>query len=119
MGNTYSYGAGGSDAFFLKLKPNGDITVSSGFTPELSDIGLKVFPNPSSEVVTISSSDNSELPSGLIQIFDIQGKLVKEVNIPKYQSRVQLNIQGLSKGSYFIKLQGKELRGVSRLIIQR
>lgn len=62
---------------------------------------LIVFPNPVTESFTLKFSDNQNF-NGKIEIFNIMGSLVKELELP--QSR-QINISELTNGIYFIRFK--------------
>jgi hypothetical protein len=43
----------------------------------------------------------------LVEIFDIFGKKVKEIKVPKGQTKVKMKIEKWRKGLYFIKLSNE------------
>lgn len=57
---------------------------------------FKMYPNPASDVLNITSPDNTQ--PFLVEIFDVQGRLMLHANA---QSRI--DISGLSKGNYIIR----------------
>ncbi len=64
-----------------------------------------IYPNPSSNFVNISLvADRSQ--SGVINVTDIAGKIVsmKKVQLLQGQQNINLNIEGLTAGSYFINI---------------
>jgi len=60
---------------------------------------LSVYPNPSSDFITIKSKQYEET---VIQIFDINGKLIEEVSIFKND---RIDISNLNNGIYFINFK--------------
>lgn len=88
--------------------PNGADTlyhIGIGEQPE-QNIGFKVYPNPTSEIVNIVFE---EMPKGRIQLklFDITGRLVesKEVNNLK---NVSFNLFDLKKGIYILNIKSAD-----------
>ena len=73
---------------------------------------VKIFPNPANgNEVNILSNDDI-----LAEIYDVLGKKVKVQNISANQTK--LNISGLSKGVYLIKLQTENGSTTKKLIKQ-
>jgi hypothetical protein len=103
VGNTYSYGAGGSDAFFLKLKPNGDITVSIGIIPDLKNLGIKLYPNPTKENITIDFKNTLSQESELI-IYNTLGQKIRSYHLQKQQSEINIGLYGIKPGVYYFEL---------------
>lgn len=62
---------------------------------------FSLYPNPVTESFTIKFSDNQNF-NGKIEIFNIIGSLVKEIELP--QSR-KFNISELTNGMYFIRFK--------------
>jgi hypothetical protein len=67
---------------------------------QLSNTELQIFPNPTTESLTLQTKDHSSLPEGRLQIFNMQGALQYEQSIPKYQNQLQLNLSHLPSGLY-------------------
>jgi Secretion system C-terminal sorting domain len=65
---------------------------------ELSEMGINVFPNPTSDILKIESNGKTE-----ITLFDIAGKtmLAKSFN----SSNEELNLQNLPTGQYLLRVQ--------------
>ena len=82
------------------------IDITTGLKKQLLNSSeLKVYPNPSSDFVTVEAESNL----GTINLFDVTGKLV-------YQSfengnKSQFPIKELSKGIYFLK-SGKHIEKI-------
>jgi uncharacterized delta-60 repeat protein len=89
-----------TDTFFIavvgKLTNQNEIAVK----PPGSDLKINIYPNPTLEVLNISS--NSKLKE--IQIFSIDGKLIFKQIIKGETNRKSLNIIDLNSGTYIIKV---------------
>ena len=75
---------------------------------------LSVFPNPASNLVNIQVKD-SQFKAGTLKIFDLQGRLVKNI-VFEGNNELTADVSGLESGVYFMKLeQGDRLIAVERL----
>lgn len=63
-----------------------------------------VYPNPSNDVVNISSTSKIKF----VQIFDVLGKNVFTQEDSTGNGIQKMNLTSLSKGVYFIKLEGEQ-----------
>jgi len=61
---------------------------------------FKIYPNPASGYVNVDITDFNK--SASVSIYNITGQLVKRVNTNS--SRVRVDLSGLTKGSYFVKV---------------
>jgi hypothetical protein len=69
----------------------------------LEQIGLSLFPNPSSEIAVIQSY--SPVVSDLkIELFDVSGKLILEDILKKGSTMCYLNLATVYEGVYFVKI---------------
>jgi len=86
---------------------------------ELNAYEVVVYPNPTSGVFTIAIK-NANIDELIISVVDIQGKEVfgsRESNIAADYNK-QINLEGLSKGMYYIKLStGADVK-IQKLIVQ-
>ncbi|CAM1363277.1 DUF3472 domain-containing protein [Tenacibaculum xiamenense] len=77
-----------------------------------------IFPNPASEILNISISENDKA-DGLIEIFDIQGKKVMAKSIKtKEKNRSQIDVSNLVKGLYILKYYTSDRKYIKKIIIQ-
>lgn len=80
-----------------------------GIEDTTQDITIKLFPNPSQDKITLTGDHISDIQS--YQIIDMKGSVIKS----DIFSAV-INVKNLSKGLYFIKLQGGQTKTVRRFI---
>lgn len=80
-----------------------------------SPTDFDIYPNPATESITINS-DKIKGKSSTISIYNIEGKLVKNIS-QTLKNQIQINITDIEKGMYFIKintdntsLQGKFIK---------
>jgi len=78
---------------------------------ELLDFEVKLFPNPTSDKITIQSDDFKDTT---LQITDNFGKQLLQENINK--SETILNLSNYSSGQYFLQLERDNKRVVYKII---
>jgi len=87
--------------------------IISSIDKELSQNGILIFPNPFSDFTTIFL--NTEIQNK-IQLFDISGKLIKEVIVQSYSYKLSGN--NLNSGIYLLQIQNKNGIFRKKLVIQ-
>jgi hypothetical protein len=65
---------------------------------------LEIYPNPAKTFFTIRSPHNAQ--GSMLRIYDVSGKIVKEVRVNKHETRVTLD--GIKNGVYFVRV-GNEM----------
>jgi hypothetical protein len=94
-----------------------DLAIDDVYISFLSSINeksvrqLKVYPNPTSNFVKIDINEEA-----LVDVFDIEGKLVKSKNILRDDNIIDL--AGLNKGVYFLSINYKDKIEFSKIIIE-
>jgi hypothetical protein len=96
---------------------NGSVTGINNQESFLSDV--TVFPNPSAEVVNINLNLKSEQKTS-IELLDLSGKLIltKDLGLLQGDSKQSINITGISKGTYFVKIVADKGTEVRKIIIE-
>ncbi len=98
-----------TDSLGFSLPNGGDTLMQVGVetyeTPE-PKAGLIAYPNPVRDDLTIKTTDNTTLPQGILQIFNIQGALLLEQAIPMQQKRQTLKLSHLPPGLYLGRIVG-------------
>jgi hypothetical protein len=82
--------------------------------------GLVLFPNPATHKLNLAYDFGSN-NSGFVTVTDITGKVVYTQDLGKNISgaqKIQLNINDLNSGAYFLQLQTADKREYSKFIIQ-
>jgi hypothetical protein len=67
---------------------------------------IKIFPNPTKGRITISNIQNANLKS--VQLYNVLGRLVKDLPTDTSLSKIDLSLTNLSKGIYLLKLSSIE-----------
>ncbi|MDD7887057.1 spondin domain-containing protein [Flavivirga sp. 57AJ16] len=71
---------------------------------------VKIFPNPTRGSITISHLQNIELKA--IEVYNILGCLVKQIDVKQGVSKLNVNLTNLNKGIYLLNL--KTIDGANR-----
>ena len=84
----------------------------------LNNLDVKIFPNPTSDIIAIQISgiNNQDLK---IEMFDLQGKLIKQTNLNKGQTISYFDIQTLYSGTYLIKISNNEHSFSRKIIVDK
>jgi parallel beta-helix repeat protein len=77
---------------------------------------FSIFPNPASNIITLSIDDKNNTDY-TIDIYNVIGTLVKTETLK--QNQRQINIEDLINGVYLLTIKSKDLTTNQRLIIQR
>jgi hypothetical protein len=93
------------------------LSVIGGFKPgttqinETVEYGVLIYPNPADDNLFIDLDRPRELE---VTILDVQGKEVVKQMLTGIRN--QLNISGLHKGVYFVKLESQEFNKIEKII---
>jgi len=77
---------------------------------------IKVFPNPSNGEFTLKNLNNIELVKA--EIFDINGRLIKTIDLSNGQNLQTIDITQVTTGIYFMNVHAKHATQVIKLIKQ-
>jgi len=100
---TYLYGltfSGGSNDFGEMFR----FYINVGMEELNKNIGITIYPDPVKDLLTIETNVFNK--DAMISIYDIQGKL--QMQYPVTGKKMELNINRLAKGLYFLKLKGND-----------
>ncbi len=88
------------------------ITVGCASVEDLNKNNFTIYPNPNDGTFTISGIKN---PIQSVKVFDMSGKLVREIKIENNQNQVDINIQHCADGIYSVEISSNE--SISRVRI--
>lgn len=91
------------------------ISCSGKNAPEIS-----IYPNPVDEQFTVSVITDNDEKDILINIYDITGKVVitRNIQILQNASEIVFDINGLSSGTYFVKILMADKEVVQKIILR-
>jgi hypothetical protein len=76
---------------------------------------IKIFPNPSKNVISISNIQNIHLKN--VAIYNILGRLITEIYIEKSVSKLDIKLTNMAKGMYLLKLNTFDDNSLTRKLI--
>jgi subtilisin-like proprotein convertase family protein len=93
-----------------------ELTVESVLGVESNELNsaISMYPNPAQEQVSIANSSNIQLETA--EIYDLNGKLLKQVDLSTMQGEQMINISEFAPGVYVVKLASDTASAVKRLI---
>lgn len=89
-----------------------DVTVLSFFETELNTI--KLYPDPTSGVVTIQSSNLTEITE--LTIYNLQGQVLVSDNKTHVNGNLQIDVSSFEDGVYFVRIDSVESSVIIRVI---
>jgi hypothetical protein len=80
---------------------------------------LNLHPNPSDNWVQVSLPQTITAPQGIVQITDLQAKVVQQWQVNAANTAIQLPTTDLPNGMYFVQyIADRQVRAVARLVVQ-
>ncbi len=110
-------GTHGNGIYTTTVYPN-YIGIDEGNRVQNTDI--QIFPNPASDVVSITY-DLVESSNISIDIYDVRGRMVKEIsngNQNAGRQRLDLDVSNFDSGIYLIQINGEDFSEVKRLVVE-
>ncbi len=68
-------------------------------------VDVKIYPNPSSDVLNINLGDNQK-SFHMVNIIDVQGRMIDQNQV--LSSEIEIDVRDLNAGTYFLQFQLKE-----------
>jgi hypothetical protein len=87
---------------------------SLSLNKEILEQAINIFPNPSNGIVFVKNNSSVNLEK--VFIYDIGGRLIFENELSDASTTKTINLQGMSKGVYFVKITS-DLAEITRKII--
>ena len=83
---------------------------------ESLDASISLYPNPAKNQVMLSTTSSQGLRTATI--IDVNGKVVKAIDLSQMREQKQIELHGLTAGIYFVQIQGSQDSVVKKLIVQ-
>ena len=90
-----------------------NMSLGVGINTNDAEQSISVYPNPANKFINIKSNNNDKINK--VKFFDINGKLLKEINNP--ESITRLTIDEFSVGIYFITIQTDRYSLTKKILI--
>jgi hypothetical protein len=78
--------------------------------------GVQIYPNPTNGLITVQKTNEINLVSA--KLYDINGRLLKDIDLSEMNLKKQIDISKLASGIYIISVKSDNSSGVMRLIKQ-
>ena len=85
---------------------------------DLSEIGINIYPNPTTGIVNINLTGLKDLSGLSLQITDVTGKIIYSKDKAYNVSTLQIDLSNNANGIYFIKFQNSETVKTVKVIKQ-
>jgi YVTN family beta-propeller protein len=82
------------------------------FLPDVKPFTSEIYPNPAKSFIVI----RCPLPVKEIEIFDVSGKLIKEITFSSSEPKISL--KGIKSGVYLLKIKAENKEFTKKLIIK-
>ena len=92
--------------------------VTTSVEDNLLKAALSIFPNPSQEYINVQL-EGVQYTEADLTLYSSQGKIISEKHIKRESADFQskLEISGLSKGVYFLKIKTENAQSIQRVVI--
>lgn len=84
---------------------------------ELNISDINVFPNPSSDIISIEFKDNNQTETGL-ELYNLLGKTIYKNSLSPTDTLFNIDISGISNGCYLLKLINSNGIFFKKIIVQ-
>jgi len=84
-------------------------------TPREESVSLSAYPNPSSNYIYLETAKNFKYDV-TVTVVDVLGKVVSERNYAAWNNPLLLNVSGLEKGVYFVRVSSGSEVMVKRIV---
>lgn len=90
-------------------------SVSLSTSDIASSTGVKIYPNPTSDVLNISVAGYAGPLS--VKLYDINGKEVYSTDFTDFVTEKSLRLNGLPSGTYILKMKGQNISHTSKVVL--
>jgi hypothetical protein len=80
-----------------------DVQSATYFVEEVAQVKIKIYPNPTTEKITLEIAGWENLQQGIFKLYALNGQLLQER--PVHSGATEISLAGLARGSYILKVQ--------------
>ena len=73
------------------------------FVEKIAQVAMKIYPNPTTEKITLEIAGWEELQTGIFKLFSLSGQLLQEQQV--HSTNTSISLAGLPKGIYLLQVQ--------------
>jgi exonuclease III len=88
---------------------------TSATKSQLAKANLNIYPNPATNQFSITFEKN--VKNGFLEIFSVDGRCVKSLMLLNNQSLVDININDLTNGIYYVKVSSESGEIIGKLMV--
>ena len=81
---------------------SGQVTEELYFVEKIAQTEIKIYPNPTTEKITLEILGWQDLQMGMFTLFSLTGQLLQER--PVHSATTAISLAGLPKGAYILKV---------------
>jgi len=80
---------------------------------------INIYPNPSSDKITIEYSGGSQFTNAVLSIIDLQGRQIHSQDFPAEQQQIRLDVGDWAKGLYLLRISSNnEITKTRKFVIR-
>ena len=80
-----------------------ELTTPNYFVETIAQVEMKIYPNPTTEKITLQISNMETLQKGILQLYTLNGQLLQTRLLS--EAEVIVSLAGLANGTYILKVQ--------------
>ena len=111
-----------NEVWFMRVNEHGcfgtaecdDLVTSTETELDLSLLDIKIFPNPTTDILQITSSADQPIQSATL--YNFSGQKLKEINPPIDQSNLDISVAEFPEGNYILSLELKDGKVVTEMV---
>jgi len=84
------------------------------YTEQLGDIQLNIFPNPTTQMVTVQITNYVDFTEGTLKLYSLNGQSLRQYSITS--SEIRIDLSDYAKGVYILKLQVNQQKDTWKII---
>lgn len=89
-----------------------EVNIFSGIK-ESDNFKFEIYPNPATSDISLKFT---RINSGKVELFDINSKIITEINLLPGQDNIQIPVNTLNAGLYFIRITSENSSGVKKFV---
>jgi hypothetical protein len=94
-----------------QILPNEPLPHTTNLTPQtavyfvekIAQVEIKIYPNPTTEKITLEISEWNNLQAGIFKLYSLNGQLLQEQLV--HSPTTTISLAGFAKGAYILKMQ--------------
>jgi hypothetical protein len=114
---TDSSGNSSSQDILINLTDSLDSCESLSINPTEAPLAIKLYPNPATHQVTLTSDHQADLKA--LSLYNMLGQKIKQLELSGSAAPIQIDVADLAAGNYFIQITTKNNNRMTKRFIKR